>query len=114
MIVISAGEIFSNGYTAKDGMLPMGYYQFTGDFYANRNFLLNCLEYLTDHSGILEARSKEMKLRLLDNGRAKDEKTTWQFVNIAIPIAVVLVFASCYFFFRKRRYESNLTKQNPS
>jgi len=108
MIVISAGEIFSNGYTAKDGVLPIGYYEYTGEFFANKNFLLNCLEYLTDSSGILEARAKEVKLRLLDTGRAKDEKTTWQIVNVGIPIAMVLVFASCYFFFRKRRYEIKL------
>jgi len=106
MIVISSGDIFSNGYTAKDGVLPIGYYQYTGEFFSNKNFLLNCLEYLTDNSGILEARSKEVKLRLLDNGRAKDEKATWQVVNVGIPIAIVLIFASGYFFFRKRRYET--------
>ncbi len=105
MIVTSVGEIFSNGYSAKNGMLPIGYYQFTGEYFANKNFLLNCLEYLTDHSGILEARSKDVKLRLLDKGRIKPEKTTWQVVNVGIPIAAVLIFASCYLFFRKRRYE---------
>ncbi len=105
MIVTSAGDIFNNDYTTKDGLLPIGYYRYTGDFFANKDFLLNCLEYLTDNSGILEARSKDVKLRLLDAGRAKDEKVTWQFVNVVIPIAIVLVFASCYFFFRKRRYE---------
>ena len=107
MIVVSGGEMFSNGYTTKDGVLPMGYYGFTGDFYANRNFLLNCMEYLTDHTGILEARAKDVKLRLLDDGRAKKEKAMWQAVNVGVPIALVLVFASCYLFFRKRRYESS-------
>ena len=105
MIVTSVGELFSNDYSTKSGIIPMGYYKFNGQYYANKNFLLNCLEYLTDHSGILESRSKQVKLRLLDNGRAKDEKTQWQIVNVAIPIAIVLVFASCYLFFRKRRYE---------
>jgi len=115
MIVISAGNIFNNDYTAKDGVLPIGYYKYTGDFFANKDFLLNCLEYLTDNSGILEARSKDVKLRLLDTGRAKDEKTMWQFVNVAIPIAMVLVFASAYFFFRKRRYEvKNNDKVKPA
>jgi ABC-2 type transport system permease protein len=106
MIVVSAGNIFMNGYTPKDGVQPMGYYWGTHEYFANRNFLLNCLEYLTDHTGVLEARSKEVKLRLLDTGRAKDEKSTWQAVNVGIPIAMVLVFASAYLFFRKRRYES--------
>lgn len=111
MIVVSAGDIFSNGYSAKDGILPMGYYQYNGQYYANKDFLLNCLEYLTDHSDILEARSKDIKLRLLDSGRVKKEKTQWQVINIGIPIALVLIFASSYFFFRKRRYEQpNNTK----
>lgn len=105
MIVTSVGEMFSNGYSTKDGVLPIGYYQFTGEYFANKTFLLNCLEYLTDNSGVLEARSKDVKLRLLDKGRVKPERTKWQVVNVAIPIAAVLVFASFYLFFRKRRYE---------
>lgn len=105
MIVTSVGEVFSNGYSNKDGVLPLGYYNFTGEFFANRAFLLNCLEYLTDNSGILEARSKDVKLRLLDKARSKSEKGMWQFVNTGIPIAIVLVFASAYLFFRKRKYE---------
>lgn len=113
MIVTSVGDIFSNDYTSKSGVIPMGYYRFNGQYYANKSFLLNCLEYLTDRSGILESRSKEVKLRLLDNGRAKEEKTQWQVVNVIIPIALVLVFASCYLFFRKRRYEIKQT-QKPS
>lgn len=112
MIVTSVGDIFLNSYSTKDGVMPMGYYRWTGEFYANRDFLLNCIEYLTDRSNILEARSKEVKLRLLDKGRIKDEKTMWQFVNVAIPIGAVLIFASGYFFFRKRKYETKLTQQN--
>ncbi len=113
MIVISAGDIFRNEYSAKDGPMQMGYYGWTHEFFANRSFLLNCLEYLTDHSGILEARSKDIKLRLLDNGRAKEEKTQWQIINVTIPIALVLVFASCYFFFRKRKYEVKQNETKP-
>jgi len=105
MIVTSVGDIFDNDYTTRDGVLPLGYYKWTGEFFANYSFLLNSLEYLTDNSGILESRSKQVKLRLLDNSRAKKEKTTWQVVNVSIPIGLVLIFASCYFFFRKRKYE---------
>jgi len=113
MIIVSVGDIFRNEYSAKEGPMQMGYYHWTGEFFANRSFLLNCLEYLTDRSGILEARSKEVKLRLLDTGRAKDEKTKWQFINVVIPIAMVLVFASCYFFFRKRKYEVKQNEAKP-
>ncbi len=106
MIVISLGDAFSNGYTVKEGVLPVGYFKWTGEYFANKTLLLNSLEYLTDTSGILEARSKEMKVRLLDQGRIRDEKSMWTAVNVGVPIAAVLVFASAYLFFRKRRYES--------
>ncbi len=105
MIVSSVGDLFGNDYSTAKGILQMGYYKYDGQFYANKMFLLNSLQYLTDRSGILEAHSKQVKLRLLDEGRAKDEKTQWQVINVAVPIALVLVFASGYFFFRQRRYE---------
>jgi len=105
MIVISDGDVFTNDYSTTEGVREMGYWFEDGHYYANKNLLLNCLEYLTDKSGLLEARSKDVKLRLLDAGRAKDEKTTWQVVNLAIPVGIVVVFGMCYFFFRKRRYE---------
>ena len=110
MIVTSVGNIFQNDFNQKDGPLPLGYYRLTQETFANSSFLLNCMEYLTDHSGILEARSKDVKMRLLDTGRVKDELTMWQWVNVCIPIASVLIFASFFLFFRKRKYE---VKNNP-
>jgi ABC-2 type transport system permease protein len=114
IIVTSIGDVFLNRYNTKDGVMPMSYYTWTGEYFANKDFLLNCVEYLTDHSGVLEARSKEVKLRLLDTGRAKDEKPRWQFVNVVIPIGMVLIFASGYFFFRRRRYETKSNEVNPA
>jgi ABC-2 type transport system permease protein len=110
MIVVADGDVINNDYTTKVGAGEMGYWRYTGDYYANKDFMLNCLEYLTDRSSILQARSKLAHLRLLDSGRVKDEKGQWQFVNVAIPIILVLVFASAYFFFRKRRYEKQSAK----
>lgn len=110
MIVISDGDMLDNDFTQRTGPMEMGYWQFTGDRFANKEFILNCLEYLTDNSGLIEARSKDMRLRLLDNARAKKEKIKWQAVNLGIPVALVLIFASGYMFFRKRRYEIKATK----
>jgi ABC-2 type transport system permease protein len=108
MIVISDGDIAYNDVSATSGPLKMGYWKFTNERFSNRDFLLNCVEYLTDRSGLLAARSKDVKLRLLDAGRIKNEKNNWQLLNICIPIALILVFASCYLFFRKRKYETKL------
>jgi gliding-associated putative ABC transporter substrate-binding component GldG len=105
MIVIADGDVLNNDFSQTLGPMEMGYWKFTQERYANKTFVLNCLEYLTDNSGLLEARTKDTRLRLLDSSRAKKEKTMWQVVNIGIPVVLVLIFASCYFFFRKRRYE---------
>jgi len=83
----------------------MGYWKYINTRFSNKEFILNCLEYLTDPSGILEARSKDLVIRKLDNKRATQEKVKWRIVNIGIPVALVLLFASAFIFFRKRRYE---------
>lgn len=105
MIVIADGDIMQNDFHSTKGPMEMGYWQFTSQRFANKEFIFNCLEYLTDNSRLIEARSKDLRLRVLDPARVKKEKITWRIVNIGIPIALVLIFASAYFFFRKRRYE---------
>jgi len=105
MIVVSAGNVFRNEYSTKQGVLPIGYYPYSTEFFENKSFLLNCLEYLTDKSGILESRSKQVKLRLLDEGRVKAEKDFWETLNVGFPILLILLFSSVYIFVRRRKYE---------
>jgi len=105
MIVIADADIIANDINSN-GPLEMGYWKYSQAAYANKSFFLNCLEYLTDRSGLLEARSKDLKLRLLDGGRVKAEKLQWRIINIGLPILLVLIFASGFIFFRKRRYEN--------
>lgn len=105
MIVVADGDMFENDFSEKTGPMEAGYWRFTDVLFANKTFLLNCIEYMTDDAGLLEARTKDTKLRLLDSNRVKSEEKMWQFVNIGIPVILVLIFASVYIFFRKRRYE---------
>lgn len=105
MIVISDGDIFTNDFSQTSGVEEMGYWRYTKNLFANKSFLLNCVEYLTDPNSMLEARSKDLKLRLLDAQRIETEKTKWQVINILVPVGLILIFASGYLFFRKRKYE---------
>lgn len=106
MIIIADADIVSNVFTQQEGPLTMGYNQFTGVQYANKEFLLNSIEYLVNPSGILQARSKELTLRLLDQKKLETEKLQWQLVNIGIPVLLVIIFGSVFQFLRKRRYGS--------
>lgn len=105
MIVISDADIATNVVTKNEGPLAMGYNQFTHQQFANRDFILNCIEYLTNNSGIMETRSKDLTLRLLDTKKIDESKARWQIINIAVPVLLVLAWAGIYQFIRRRKYE---------
>jgi ABC-2 type transport system permease protein len=105
MIVISDADIVSNVFTQKDGPLAMGENQFTNYKYANQDFILNSIEYLTNPSGILEARAKDFTLRLLDPKKVDSSKLQWQTLNIIVPMAMITLFGIIYQYIRRRKYQ---------
>jgi len=107
MIVVSDADIVSNVVTQNQGPLPMGFNQFTNYQYANKDFFLNCIQYLTDSSGILETRSKDFTLRLLDTKKTEEERNKWQLMNIGLPVIAVLLFGFIYQAVRKRKYQGS-------
>ena len=83
----------------------MGENQFTNYKYANQDFILNSIEYLTNPSGILEARAKDFTLRLLDPKKTDSSKLQWQILNILVPMAMITIFGFIYQFIRRRKYQ---------
>jgi ABC-2 type transport system permease protein len=57
-----------------------------------------------DENGILSARAKEVKLRLLDNVKIKDEKTYWQLLNVLTPLILLGGGTIIFNYIRKRRF----------
>jgi ABC-2 type transport system permease protein len=105
MIVVSDGEIIANAVSRKNGPLQMGVNEFNQEFvFANKEFFLNCLEYLTNTTSIMESRNKELTLRLLDAEKVKREKTKWQMICFLLPIGIVLFFAMIFQFVRQRKF----------
>ena len=108
MIIVSDGDMVLNGMQ-KEEPLPMGMNPFTvGSTYqyefANKAFLQNSLDYLINPSGLSEAKAKDYTLRLLDKKKLETQRTTWQIINIALPILLVLLFALIYQWLRRRKY----------
>jgi ABC-2 type transport system permease protein len=109
MIVVADGDMVLNDVSPQKGPLSLGTNLYTtGSQYdrqfANKDFLLNCLEYLVNKPGIIEARNKDIVLRLLDSQKVKEQKTTWQLINIALPVLIVILFGFAYQQIRKRKY----------
>jgi gliding-associated putative ABC transporter substrate-binding component GldG len=106
MVVVADGDLPLNDISQQDGPLQMGMNAYTRQQYANRNFLLNTLEYLTDSTGILETRSKDYTLRLLDDKQVEAERLQWQLIDIVGPMLLMLLFIAAWQYRRKRRFAS--------
>ena len=106
MIIVADGDIAINEISQQQGPMPMGHNFYTGHTFANKNFFLNSIEHLVNPSDILETRAKDYTLRLLDPIKVKEGKTLWQFINIATPVLVVMLFGFIYQQIRKRKYAS--------
>ncbi len=105
MIVVADGDLASNQVNPRtQEIIPLGFNQFDGQRYANKDFLLNAIEYLVDDTGLIAARGKEIKLRLLDRTKVEEEKGYWQVINIALPLAFLLIFGWLFNFVRRYRY----------
>ncbi|HEY3387088.1 MAG TPA: hypothetical protein VGK46_11300, partial [Saprospiraceae bacterium] len=106
VLVVSDGDIIKNLINSTSGEIaPLGFNKYENtSFTGNRDFLLNAIEYMLDDTGVLEARSKDIKLRLLNAVKAEKEGVKWQLINIFGPLAFILVFGMVYQFIRKRKY----------
>ena len=105
MLIVADGDIIRNpANKATDKYGPLGFNRYEKFQFANKDFLVNAIEYLIDEEGVIAARSKEVKLRLLDQVRAETEKTKWQLINIGLPLLFLLVFGFSYNYWRRWRY----------
>lgn len=103
IIVCASSGIVMNDITQR-GPTPMGYNKDIDFTFANQDFIQNCFDYLSDSSGILETRSKDFTLRLLDPKKVEDDRSMWQFINIVLPLLLIIIFGFIYQFLRKRKY----------
>lgn len=104
-LVVADGDVVLNNYNRQQAF-PMGFSAVQDRSFANKIFLQNTLEYMTGNAGIVALRSKDAAVRLLNKEKVETEKLTWQLVNIAAPILLVLTGAFIFGWWRKRKYAS--------
>ncbi len=103
LIIIADGDIMKN--QLENGKpLALGFDKWTRKTYGNKEFLLNCVNYLLDDTGLLKVRNKEVKIPLLDTERIANEKQKWQLINIGVPLLFLALFGFGYTFYRKNKY----------
>ncbi len=105
MIVVADGDIAKNEYQRSSGTIyPVGYDSYMKEQFGNRTFLLNCMNYLLDDEGLLQLRSREIKLRLLDKKKIALQTTKWKLINVGYPLGLIILFGMMQFYIRRKKY----------
>ncbi|NNC34706.1 MAG: gliding motility-associated ABC transporter substrate-binding protein GldG [Croceitalea sp.] len=101
MLVVADGDIIKN--QLRNGKpLELGYDKWTNNYYGNKEFLVNAVNYLLDDNGLINIRNKKVSIPLLDVKKIANQKTKWQLINIGLPIVLLVVFGLIYGFIRKK------------
>lgn len=103
MIVVADGDLIRNDYVNQQA-LPLGFDRYTKEMYGNKEFLINCVNYLCGDKDMIPIRSREVMMRKLDEVKVEKEKTFWQVCNIGVPIFLVIVIGTVITYFRKKKY----------
>lgn len=107
MIVIADGDCARNLVSVKEGKYmtqPLGFDQYTNTTFGNREFLLNCVNFLLDDSGVMSLRNREVKVRLLDRAKIAGEGGFWRWFNVGMPILIIVALGLVYMIIRKNKY----------
>ncbi|MCC6761038.1 MAG: gliding motility-associated ABC transporter substrate-binding protein GldG [Chitinophagaceae bacterium] len=103
VLITGDGDWVLNGFS-REGPLAMGTNPYTQYQFANRNFLLNAIDYMTDETGIMATRSKDFTLRLLDPKKLESTGNQWRMLNIGLPLLLLLMAAGIMQWLRRKRY----------
>jgi gliding-associated putative ABC transporter substrate-binding component GldG len=103
MILVADGDIVKN-QILKEQPVDLNKDKWTHQQFGNKDFLLNAVDYLLDDSGIIQLRNKTLQIKLLDKQKAFKERLFWQFLNVVLPLMILLVFGIVFKILRNRKY----------
>ncbi|MEY2693043.1 MAG: hypothetical protein RIT03_1434 [Bacteroidota bacterium] len=104
MIVVSDGDVIRNQLDKEYQPLELGYDKWTNKLYGNKEFMLNCVNYLLDDSGLINIRNKTVELPLLDQEKVYANYTASQVLTIGLPLLILAAFGLVFTILRKRKY----------
>ena len=105
MIVMSDGDIIKNRFNFNDGTgYPLGYDFYTETMYANKELLLNCIDYLVGEEGSIASRSRDIKIRKLNVMKIKEDGTQYKLLNILLPSGIIILAGIVILIIRRKQY----------
>ncbi|MFN6944896.1 MAG: gliding motility-associated ABC transporter substrate-binding protein GldG [Cytophagaceae bacterium] len=107
IIVCSDGDLIRNDFDPKQNeALPLGYDMYSRQTFANKELVVNAIDYLLDENGIINVKAKEVIMRPLDKIKLQEERLMWQVINLLVPVVLIILFGIIRHMYRKRKYEN--------
>jgi gliding-associated putative ABC transporter substrate-binding component GldG len=72
--------------------------------YGTASFLLNSIDYVMGDNSMIDIRTKVIKLQTLNKEKIKTEAKFWRWLNIGLPLLIVVLLGMILVFIRKRKY----------
>lgn len=105
MIIVADGDFVRNEVNVRTGQAQdLGYDSYSGRTFANKDLVMNMVDWLVDNQGLINARVKEVKIRPLDKEKIRTQKFTWQLINVGGPVVLIALLGIGKSFLRRRKY----------
>ncbi|WP_022823580.1 gliding motility-associated ABC transporter substrate-binding protein GldG [Hymenobacter norwichensis] len=107
VLVVSDGDFVRSELDPKTGQpFRLGFDRLANTEFANRELVLNAVDYMLDETGLISVRGKQITLRPLDKLKVIEQRSRWQLLNIVAPLVLLGIFGAVRAWRRKRRYAS--------
>ena len=109
MAVFADGDLARNEVEVSGNSifaLPLGVDRMSGQtIYSNKQLLLNVVHYLAGEDKLLELRSREVRLRLLNSKEANNSRVKWQLINLTSPLLLSVFLCLGFNLLRMRKFK---------
>ena len=102
-VVVSAGSTIRNEWH-QGYPLPLGFDRNTGMQFGNRDFMVNAVLYLASNDSWMDLRNKAIKLRLLNDIRAREGRGRAQMLSIVVPLTILVLTGITMILLRRKKY----------
>ena len=108
MIVVADGDVIKNEvrmrHSSSPQAVPLGFDELSNQTFGNKQFVLNAVNYLADDMGWMSLRNRNYQLRLLNREILSNELTFWKWLNVILPLVILLIIGLGIPIWRKHKY----------
>lgn len=107
VLVVSDASIIKNEIRpTPNGVLitPLGFDKYTSQTYGNKDFIVNTIQYMTGQRGLINLRSRELTIRLLDKTKLAKDRKKWILLNTVLPPITVILAGLVYTWLRRKKF----------